>query len=185
MLITVDGEAYIKASNASRGFWASSKPGSYGRGLKNSPEDPTRIERIGILGEIAFAIAANIPYQDNIRYQKYGMLQDFITADGQTVDVKTSLKNRSPVYLKVHDSTLEVASRCMFFMVCGLVHEDAATNTAVIQLHGYQTRSFIQTLPIKPSPIRGATHRNFELDFDSLLPLENLLRKFSNCNTSQ
>lgn len=177
MLISLNKEEYSKAQLASKKYWSSNKPGHYGSGLKNTSDDPHRIERIGILGEIAVAKLLNLDYTKNTKYIDFGEPYDFKTKSGSLIDVKTSLKNRSPLYILSRGRNPQPASPADIFIAAGLVCEHIVDETAVIEIHGYQTREFILTLPIKLSPIRGATHYNFELEFSQLLPIDDLLAK--------
>lgn len=169
MLIKVEGDDYTKCVEAAKNYWASSKKGNYGRGLINSEGDPTKVERTGLLGEMAFSIFSGLPV--DFSYKKGGDKTDFIL-NGMTIDVKTAASNYGANCIKAYTASGKYVFRELDVYVAAYVQEDNG-EFAIINLVGYELGKNIKEYPIKGARARGL-HKNFELDHKRLKPIENL-----------
>ena len=169
MLIEIKGENYKKCVEAAKNYWASSKSGNYGRGLINSKDDPMKVERTGLLGEMAFSIFSGLPV--DFSYKKGGDKTDFIL-NGKTVDVKTAASNYGANCIKAYTASGKYVFRELDIYVAAYVVEDTG-ESAIVNLVGYELGSVIKGFDPKGARARGL-HKNFELDHKKLKPIEDL-----------
>ena len=169
-MIEVKGENYKSCLEAAANYWASSKTGNYGKGLINSKDDPLKVERTGLLGEMAFSIFSGLPV--DFSYKKGGDKTDFIL-NGQTVDVKTAASNYGANCIKAYTASGKYVFRELDIYVAAYVVEDTG-ESATVNLVGYELGSVIKGFPPKGARARGL-HKNFELDHKKLRSIEELI----------
>lgn len=165
LLILIEKDDYAKCLIESSNRWSNTKTGSYGSGAINTSNDPHKAERIGLLGEMAFAKLLNLSVDCNFR--QYGDTCDFII-NNKSIDVKTSSSNNQINYIKT--GTL----KNNIYVFCSLIEEEKNTN-AIISINGWQKHSNIKKLPHKISPINSIEKwYNYEIHDNFLLPINNL-----------
>lgn len=169
MLVRVDGDNYKRCVEAASNYWASSKNGNYGRGLINSEDDPTKVERTGLLGEMAFSIMTGLPV--DFSYKKGGDKTDFIL-NGKSVDVKTAASNYGANCIKAYTASGKYVFRELDIYVAAYVVEDNG-ESAIVNLVGYELGSVIKEFTPKGARAKGL-HKNFELDHKNLKQIEDL-----------
>src|SRR5690554_3731215 len=86
--VKIKGDDYDKIIKESNNFYSSNKSGTYGKGVKNTKDDPTKIERYGYFGELAFA--AIFGQGAKIYNIKGGDGGDDFIIDNKRIDIKTS-----------------------------------------------------------------------------------------------
>ena len=170
MLVRVEGDNYKKCVEAAKNYWASSKKGNYGRGLINTEGDPTKVERTGLLGEMAFSIVSGLPV--DFSYKKGGDKTDFIL-NGKTVDVKTAASNYKANCIKAYTPNGAYVFRELDIYVAAYIEEDNG-EYAIVNLVGYELGSIIKGFPPKGARAKGL-HKNFELDHKNLKQMEDLI----------
>ena len=53
--VVIEVDEYAFCDKNSKQMWANKKTGDWGKGMMNNPNDPRRVERSGLLGEMAFS----------------------------------------------------------------------------------------------------------------------------------
>ena len=91
MRIKISKQDYKKCKQASENYWSNGISGFFGRGIINSKNDPCKVPRTGLLGEMALCRYLNVP-QPNLDYVQNGEKEDF-NINGISVDIKTASKN--------------------------------------------------------------------------------------------
>lgn len=171
MLIEIAPEDYTICDKASRDYWSSSKGGKYGRGILNTEGDPFRTERIGLLGEMAFARFFGLEIK--IEYKKHGDDYDFLLANGKTVDVKTASRNYGAVLVQYENSHGRVTFKPKdIYVGAYLSSENIEQSSAEIELVGFTTVEFVVGLTQVKSKVGRWT--NYEIPFSSLRSLSEL-----------
>ena len=169
--VAVSGEDYQACVVASMNMWGNTKPGTYGKGLTNLPNDPYRVSRVGRLGEMGFARLLGT-YPD-LEYKKGGDDSDF-TYKGLTIDTKTAFSNYgfALVYAENESGRL-IPLKSDIYVFGFLKFEFRTTNRAEITYVGYASKELILAQPIVPA--RRGTHKNYELPYKKLFPLSGLI----------
>src|SRR5574337_737239 len=149
--VEVLGHNYDLCQQASSNLWANTKKGRYGSGLINSNKDPRKVERVGLLGEMAFSILSKLPV--DFGYKEGGASYDFILKDGRTVDIKTESKlhdyNCGLIYA-ISDWGKPIMLRADLYVFCYLKEESKDNKKAVINFLGYCTQDFVTQCSVKP-----------------------------------
>lgn len=171
MIITINANEYKLCDKGSKNYWCSSKKGIYGRGILNTENDPYRVERIGNLGEFAFAKYMKLD-PPAFEYKKGGDDYDFLI-NGHTIDVKCARKDYGAILIKCEtEKGTDVFQKCDIF-VCSHVIEDDR-KTASVRLVGWVTLDYVLSLPKKESPHWRSQHKNYEVNFNSVNPMDEL-----------
>ena len=182
--IDVGGQDYMVCEEHSKKRWSNKKTGFYGSGIMNTDEDPYRVERIGLLGEVAFGKIFDWPV--DLTYRKGGDKNDFQIGD-ISIDVKTSFSEsgKSRV-LHTNSRGKKVISYKDLYVVSFLDFDYPDLAHAAIIFVGYVTRGYLEDRSVVPAPHPKATHLNQEILFQECSPMEHLLqqklRKFPNRN---
>lgn len=171
--ILVDGQNYKDVVFASTHMWANSKTGEWGAGLINSVKDPSRVERTGRLGELAFSIMSGLP--PNLEYIKHGDNYDFKIND-ILIDIKTAA--RKPKYkaglIKAgYTKDKLIALKHDIYIFSYLKKEDMLEEWATVDLVGYIFKDEIEKYPMSPALM--GHHFNKEIPYGDLIPIENFL----------
>jgi len=162
--VVVSGSDYELCDYTSHNLWANKKTGVFGRGLINEKSDERRVERTGLLGEMAYSRLINQPV--NLEYKEFGEKHDFVV-NGKTVDIKTqtqcSRHCESFIYAKDKIAPLPLLSD--FYIFSFVEKENRVEQYAEIVFVGYIKRENIST-KLKPSPIREASHYNYVVKYE-------------------
>lgn len=174
--ISVSGTNYTKCCKASENYWANSKPGFFGRGIINTKEDPFKVTRIGLLGEMAFAIYMGLDL--DFDYVAGGEKVDLVLPSGLTVDVKTASRNYGAALIRCKSAkgrrVLTLPKMCDVY-VGGYLEEDGVEDEAKVTLCGWLSKDEVFNLP--DTPARVGLHMNKELVWGGLRPMEELCRQ--------
>ena len=181
--VIINGDNYKRCVDFANDMWANKKKGLYGSGVGNSKGDPTRVERIGALGEMAIHMETGLPL--DFRYVKGGKPYDFILEDGTTIDAKTTqTKDRSYIFYKYPQSTdkervFNTKSKpvCDLYIVCQVLKDSLNDNEGIVLIRGYQDKDYVLELPIRRSRVSGQMHFNLELDFKTLRGMGEILQR--------
>jgi len=171
--IDIKKNYYQLCEDAACDQWNNKKKGKYGNGIINSKVDPYKVERIGLLGEVAIGRLFHTPI--NTTYTEYGEKHDF-KIKGITLDVKTASKPGSTIsYIYAgKNSEQRLSIRSDVYVCCRLESEDREKQKASILLVGWEHKSFIKHYPTCPSRVPTQTHYNYELHFKRLRPISDL-----------
>ena len=174
MLIEIFPQDYEICKKASQNYWSSSKGGKYGKGVLNTKTDPCRTERIGLLGEMAFANFMELPIQ--FEYKKHGDKYDFLIRD-RTIDVKTASRNYGSVLIQYKNSFGNIVFRQKDIYVGAYLVEDTG-KTASIELVGYTLGKIVKKL----TPVKSKVGKwlNFDVPLDALKDLRELKKFYKN-----
>lgn len=173
MTVTISGDEYISCEKAACNFWANSKKGRWGRGLINNSEDPYKVERVGLLGEMAFSKQFNIPV--NFEYKQFGNETDF-EIKGKTLDVKTAARKYSYEAGLIRAQTEKgnnVALHADIYYFAYIENDDREKKVATVELVGAISKEKVLELPLSDAKI--GKHKNYEVPYSDLLPLEEII----------
>jgi len=166
-------EEYVYCDTASQNFWANSKKGAYGKGILNSQDDPTKTERVGLLGEMAFAKIAGLGV--NFAYSEGGEPFDFQCSIG-TIDIKTAAKLSSYKELLLYaksGSGKEIPLTSQYYVAAFLAHEDREAQKATVVIVGYCTKEYLEAQPLVQAKV--GFHHNKTCSYKDLQDIEILL----------
>ena len=175
--INIEGDDYELCEIISRNQWNNEKVGKYGKGLANREGDPCRVERIGLLGEMAVSILFDLGV--DVEYKEYGKKNDF-TLKGYTVDVKTSHKlkgGRQTSYIYAGKDEGEILSNPIksdLYICCTLEWEKRKEGRASLLIIGWEYKKVIRESERLRTPLSSKTHYNYELPFKSLRNISDL-----------
>jgi len=173
MIIVISGEDYKYCESGAENLWCSSKPGVYGRGMLNSKSDPKKVERIGNLGEFAFATYMGLD-KPEFAYKTGGVDHDFYI-NGFTINVKCASKNYGAVLIKCEtEKGRYVFQDSDFFVASYLKTENREQKIALIDLVGYVDLEFIKKLTPVESPRWNSSHKNYQINFEDCKKIHNL-----------
>lgn len=161
LTLQISMEDWHKAQQAAQSFWAHRKGGVWGGGLINTPLDPHRTERVGLLGEILFGKLIGVPA--DLSYREGGADADFLFPWGLRIEVKTAL---TPDFgALVRKTRIGLLSHVYVFCV---VHPGERSAT----FYGYATVDQIRALTPVQS-IKG-NHQNYQIPYSDLQPIHKL-----------
>ncbi len=172
VLVEVEGEEYVACDYASRNFWGSSKKGTYGKGLLNSENDPRKTERIGLLGQMAFSKLIDEPV--DLAYRHGGDKQDNLIFGKYKIDIKCAARNYGANLIqKTNEFGKEQKIDKHIYIGSFLDSENREEKKAEILLVGFCLRKDV--LGAKVAPARKGNHINYEIPFEEMRPIINLI----------
>lgn len=152
-------------------LWCSGKKGQWGKGLINSVEDPKKVERTGLLGEMAFAKVFGLPI--DIEYCEGGKHNDFLSCS-KKIDIKTASKKPSYNCGLVR-YTKQLSADIYVF---NYIEEDnREQKKAKIILVGWDYKENV--IKQKKNKAKIGSHMNYEIEYIKLIPI-NLLGEILN-----
>lgn len=166
---------YQKCDTCSQNRWSNKKKGFFGRGMINSQADPYKVERIGLLGEVA--LASFLDKLVDFEYKEGGTPFDF-HLEGLTLDLKTAARNYGSGLIRAFTENMtKIELKADIYVFAYLESENKMEKTATVVLTGWQEKCNI--LKLRLTPARVGKHFNYELPYDALNPIEILksLRK--------
>jgi hypothetical protein len=167
--IIVKDQDYIDCCAASGNMWCSSKSGEYGYGLLNSPLDRHRTERLGRIGEKALSLYLN--KEVDFEYKVGGDNGDLKSE--KIVDIKTASRNYGKLLIQAKSEFgYCITLKSDYYVGAYCVSECAKNKLAEIELVGWINKRKVITKPIVPA-MRG-THKNYEVKYSELEPIETL-----------
>lgn len=169
--VQITGAEYMACAGAE--MWSSTKVGTYGSGLINTPDDPRRVERVGRLGETALAKLCGLGV--DLRYHQGGDKHDF-EIFGLTVDVKTSAKYCGyGLILAENEERRKIHPKCDRYVFAFVESDNRNAQQATVVIAGYCTRLSLLTRPSIPG-FHGGKHRNYLIYFHELLPIGKIIQ---------
>ena len=171
-VVEITAEEYLYVEEAVENWWLNQKHGEWGEGLANNTEegDGKKAQRIGLLGEVAFAKIFQVLVQVGYEFRGNDYDFDFL---GETWEMKTALCNREAGLVRViSDTGVELPLSADNYIFAYLVSEDKEQKCAKIALVGTITKDLLQEQPIVPA--RKGFHQNREAPYDLLTPIQDL-----------
>lgn len=151
----------------------SKKTGQYGRGAKNTKEDPIKVERTGRLGEKAFEKLTGLPA--DFSYREFGDKYDFYVDKDCKIDVKTSMngQNECCFIFAIDEKGKKKKLTSDVFVFSYLSKEDPLNKTASVVFVGYLKKEDVEKIPITKSNL--GNFYNYKIPFKDLKPINNLI----------
>lgn len=173
-LILIQGSDYTKCVECSKNYHANSKKGFFGRGIINSKNDPCKVTRIGLLGEMAFSLYTGLPA--DMEYRKGGKTHDF-DANGISVDIKTASRDYGAALIryKSQRGTIVLRKPADIYIGAFLSEEDKENGFANLVLVGWFPYNEFKEEWVKPA--RVGNHTNYELPFSEAKPMDSLCQQ--------
>ena len=176
-IVDISPEEYAVCEDFSHKMWANKKTGSYGRGMINNDDDPRRVERTGILGEMSVAKILDLPI--NVSYMEGGDQQDFII-NGLKTDVKTATRNYGALLIRATYSE-NPANRVKLdkdiYISTFIINEDRENKIAKLGVVGYIDKSSINESYLKRARYKFAKHWNWDVPYSSLNNIQSLMTR--------
>lgn len=173
--VIISGAEYKRAENHS--IWSETKTSTYGKGLANRNDDPNKVTRIGILGEIAVGHLLGIPV--DFTYRNGGDEQDF-TVKGYTIDVKTASYQRNELYvLKTTATGYEIPVKKDYFLLCFLEAENSDEQIASVVVCGVYYSEMVKKASVRDGAY-NAGHKNYVLSITDSLPIIPFIKEMRN-----
>lgn len=171
---SVSGKDYVRCEDGSKNMWCNSKPGKYGAGLANTKDDPYKVSRIGLIGETAFGKIFNLPVC--FEYHKFGKKEDFTMGPNKKVDIKTAKRNYwNGLVMAKNDDGIDISLKADTYVFGFVEIENIVEKKAIVNFVGYAKKEIISTITPVVGRTRGSKHMNYEVPYDMLHPMGNLL----------
>lgn len=176
--ILIEANNYEVCDHYSFERWSNVKKGEWGAGLVNSKDDPRKVERVGLFGEIGIGLLFN--QRIDLTYREGGDQFDFLLF-GKTVNVK--MRTESPPR---HDRALIKCRHTADSHYMPLEHElymfgfmdwEHERKASVCMVGGIY-RENIDTSVEHPA-YRGS-HFNHEVHYRNMIPIRKLLEDYNN-----
>lgn len=175
VIVGVSGDEYDLCESASKEFWCNSKPGAYGAGLGNTPDDECKTTRTGLLGEMAYGKLFGSPV--DISRREYGDEQDHILGCRYKVDVKCPMRNYGKVLIKHTNEWGAHKPLNNDVYVCGYIHaEDRKNKKAKVVMTGFALKHEVEAADVQRGR-KGKGHLNYELRHSDLRSITALISK--------
>lgn len=180
--IIIESQEYIKCSDFAKVMWATKKYKTkkkispYDIGLANTIEDTTRVERTGLLGEMGFAKIFNVPI--NLEYKEFGEKVDFLLFRNTGIDIKSATRPYGVGLVRATSDAgfvLPLHNELFVFIV---ITEKAELQQAIVDIIGFATKSMIQQCNKYKARKKTATHMNYEIPYNEMLPITNLYNSY-------
>jgi len=171
--VLVGGEDYKLCEQSSNNMSVNHKKGEWGLGLSNYENDPRIVERVGRLGEMAFAKIFGLGV--DLDYREFGDNYDFIFLNNLTVDIKTAICR--PLYdaglIRAASSENNLLPlKCAVYFFSYIKNENRNEKRATIHLLGGKKRNDIINMEIKKA--RKGHHYNYEILYKDLIPVKKI-----------
>lgn len=173
MNVILTPHEYQRCLDASQHFWANSKKGTYGKGLCNSQQDPTKATRTGLLGELAFSKVLKVDV--DFSYKENGDKYDALLGD-LTVDFKCSRKNYGEgLIYHSSESGRKIPLDKDIYAFSFINYDNPKTQEASVTLVGFATRQDVLDKAVVKKGYLG-THLNYVISHQHLKPIEDLIK---------
>lgn len=164
---------YIVCETRAQNMWANSKKGQFGIGLINNENDKHKVERIGSVGEMAFAKVFGLCV--DFTYLHRGDSYDFLLF-GNKVNIKTSAHNYGKGLIRaITDQNKALPLTQDIYVFSFVKHDNCNTKECTVTIVGWETRENIKKLPYTPA-IRGS-HQNYQINYNNLQSISKLYNK--------
>lgn len=172
MEVLIKQEEYLECVRAAKNMWCSSKPGIYGRGLLNTPTDPTRTERMGRLGEKALSLYLNL--KPDFEYKELGDAGDLVFGLNK-VDIKTASRDYGKLLVQAENEFGYKTPLKSDYYVAAVILKDNGIE-ALVKLVGWCTKEEVLNSGIHPA-IKGK-HKNHVIPYNKLKTMNTFVDVF-------
>jgi hypothetical protein len=180
-LVKIPNKDYSACVEAASNRWSNKKKGTYGKGLANTSEDPFRVERTGLLGEIAIAKLLGLGVDNE--YKEKGDVQDFLWGDTK-IDIKTAIKlpeyQAGLIYAR-NQWGKDIPLTKDIYIFNYLEKDDRVLQEAEVIVIGYAINDFIKNLPLVRARAWNSTHLNREVPYQDLQSIEDIENVYKKC----
>lgn len=174
--VEITGDEYAQCEQHSVNMWANSKTGQFGKGLINNISDPRKVERYGNFGEMAFAKIFNLPV--DFSYKEGGDQQDFLLF-GYSANIKNAARNYEAGLIRATtERGYELPLTNDIYVFAFTSAENKEFKKAVVSIVGYVLKKDILIRPKVPA--RKGNHKNYDIPYDELKPINNLYNLYWN-----
>lgn len=177
--VKISPEEWELCDEFSKQMWSQTKTNTaYGRGILNTNKDPAKVERTGLLGEMAFAKISKLPM--DLEYKAGGFPYDFcfdLNGESITIDIKTASKLHSYKQMLIYAKTgrgKEIPLSAEYYVAAYLANENIVEKRATVILIGSIHKSKVEKHPIVPAKV--GHHWNREINYSELDELDTLLQ---------
>ncbi len=172
-VVDLSDEEYAICDVSAHSRWSNKKTGRYGKGLANGNADPHRVERFGLLGEMAYAKVFGESV--DVGYTYGGDKYDFLLGRFK-VDIKNSMANRRVGLIYYRNDWGKVVPLSKDIYVFAYTCENRQSRTARVFLIGYCGLTDVESKGnIAKGIARGSKHFNYEVAYSCLYPIGDLL----------
>ena len=176
--VIVRPHEYYLCERTSKNYWTKNKEsGVYNNGIKNTSKDPRKVEREGLIGEMAFGKYFGLPV--NLQYLKGGESADFYY-NGYRIEIKTNpyRGTNHRWYIKSRRDDGTGISLNSDIYVFSTLDENRKHVIAKVKLHGWLRKSEVERIEDKLTPINNynptCKWHNKEVTPNIIHPLEEL-----------
>lgn len=169
IIVTIQGEEYNICSQTTAS--TDKKTGVFGAGLINNQTDIRKVQRTGMLGEMAVAKIFNT-YMD-LTYREHGDECDFLL-NGLSTDVKcaASYYGANCIRVRARSGANELNWKKQQFISAHIIKDDLVKSIAEIAVVGWNTLEEVMMMPEVPA--RRGFHINREINFRDTHPIAKL-----------
>jgi hypothetical protein len=151
------------------------KPGHYNNGLGNTYDDPRKVERMGFLGEMGWALVTKLKV--NFDYIDGGDKYDFLPKN-LGLDVKTALSNYGAGLIRIiTEDGIKLELTSDIYLFAFLEEENIEARCATISYVGWLESDTIKCRKIVPARKKDARHKNYDIPYEQLRPIRDLYEK--------
>lgn len=171
--VLLEGNNYEVCDYFSFQRWSNVKKGEWGAGLANSKEDPRKVERIGLFGEMVIAILFN--KRVDVTYREGGDQFDFLLL-GKTVNVK--MRTEAPprhdrgIIKCRHGAESAYMPLKHELYIFGFLDWEHERKASVCIVGGIER----EKIDITEHPAFAGSHFNHEVHYRHMTPILQLLR---------
>lgn len=174
--VEINNEEYDICHEYSFKRGCNKKTGNYGKGINNELCDTRKVERTGLLGEMAFSKLFNIPL--NLEYFENGDEYDFKLPNNCTIDIKTSMRNyNSGLIIAVSENGYKYKLKCNIYVFAYVKTESREHRNALITFVGIKCRNDI--IKMEYSPALKGKHLNYQIPYANLIPMTKFLKTYN------
>lgn len=168
--VEISGALYAYCSEAARTMACGQKRTSYGKGCANSGDDPFKVQRTGLLGEVAASLLLGL--KADLSYKPKGDKCDFLIR-GYSLDVKCSTHNYGKNLIVYRETENGRPHSLKHIYVASYLLEDFPQHWfAKVKVLGYNLGREIEKSGVTPSS--KGVHLNYALSHGQLRSLERL-----------
>lgn len=151
----------------------SKKTGQYGKGTRNTKEDPLKVERTGRLGEKAFEKLTGLPA--DFSYREFGDKYDFYVDEDCKIDVKTSMngQNECGFIFAIDEKGRKKELTSDVFVFSYMSKDDIENKLATVVFVGYLKKDDLEKIPITKSYY--GNFYNYKIPYKDLKPIKPLI----------
>jgi len=166
--VVVEGDDYLRCEQSSHNMWANKKKGLWGKGYKNTSDDPRKVERSGRLGEMAFTNLTGSPI--DLSYIEGGDRQDTVFRK-KTVNIKVAFALYGVIMVRCEMNGRQLTLHEDMYVFSYLSNDDREKKSATIDFLGCLLKPELLSKP----RVSRKEWVNYECPYSELHPMRQLL----------